>query len=64
MLINLASDGTITIQKAAEKAGMDVASFEKRMKEQYEDERLVTRRELKSSLHFVYVLFVLKVMSR
>lgn len=33
MLINLASDGTITIQKAAEKAGMDVASFEKRMKE-------------------------------
>ena len=33
ILIELASDGSITIQKAAEKAGMDVASFEKRMKE-------------------------------
>lgn len=33
ILIELASDGSITIQKAAEKAGMDIASFEKRMKE-------------------------------
>ena len=38
ILIEIASDGIITIQKAAEKAGMDVASFKKRMKEQYEDE--------------------------
>ena len=32
MLIELVKDGTISIQKAAEKAGMDIASFEKRMK--------------------------------
>ncbi len=29
MLIEFAKDGTISIQKAAEKAGMDIVSFEK-----------------------------------
>lgn len=33
MLIELVSDGTITIQKAAETAGMDEAAFRKKMSE-------------------------------
>lgn len=33
MLIELVSDGTITIQKAAETAGMDEATFRKKMSE-------------------------------
>ena len=31
MLVTLVSDGTITLQQAAEKAGLDEASFTKRM---------------------------------
>ena len=34
MLAELVNDGTITIQKAAEKAGMDEAAFKKKMGEQ------------------------------
>ena len=34
MLAELVNDGTITIQKAAEKAGMDEAAFKKKMNEQ------------------------------
>ena len=34
MLAELVNDGTITIQKAAEKAGMDEATFKKKMNEQ------------------------------
>ena len=34
MLVELVNDGTITIQKAAEKAGMDEAAFKKKMNEQ------------------------------
>ena len=33
MLVTLVSDGTITLQQAAEKAGLDEASFTKRMNE-------------------------------
>ena len=34
MLAELVNDGTITIQKAAEKAGMDETAFKKKMNEQ------------------------------
>ena len=34
MLTELVNDGTITIQKAAEKAGMDEVAFKKKMNEQ------------------------------
>lgn len=33
MLVELAKDGTISIRKAAEKAGMDMASFQKKMQQ-------------------------------
>ena len=33
LLLELVSDGTITIQKAAETAGMDEAAFKKKMNE-------------------------------
>ena len=33
LLLELVSDGTITIQKAAETAGMDEAAFRKKMNE-------------------------------
>ena len=34
MLAELVNDGTITIQKAAEKAGMDEVAFKEKMNEQ------------------------------
>ena len=33
LLVHLAADGTITVQRAAQEAGMDVETFKERMKD-------------------------------